>query len=219
MGCTPKHSSEIRIPTTLPSTRRLTVRQTVEGGGDPEAVQSSMTDYLIGSVVGGIQATVCSALPQGRTFGVSGSAGGVGGQTGSLELVVNYNTGQTSGFASGGLQAGWNGGLQGSVFSGFIYGGLNGNNSGYSGGFTAVQGGAGLGFFRASSSGGLTGGVKGVVPNGNVTATGASFGASLIPTPTGGVSVTNYTKPLSLGKGLGLSSPIDLLFYLARRGC
>ena len=101
----------------------------------------------------------------------------------------------------------------------YIYGKLGGDNSGYSGGFTAVSGGAGLGFFRASSSGGLTKGVQGLVPNGNVTATGASVGLNILGTPTGGISATNYSKPRSLGKGLGLSNPLDFLFYLARRGC
>ncbi len=182
---------------------------------DPLAVQASMENYLIG----GIESSICSTLPQGRTFGISGSVGGVGGQTGSVEIVINYNTGEMSGFASGGLLAGWNGVAQASVSSGFIYGALNGDNSGYSGGFSAFQGGDGPGFFRASSSGGLTGGVSGMIPDGNVTAAGASFGVSAIPLPTGGFSVTNYTKPLSLGRSRALWSPIDYLFYWARRGC
>jgi hypothetical protein len=137
-------------------------------------------------------------------------------------MVVNYNTGQTSGFLSGGAQAGWNGGVSGSVFSGFIYGPLNGDNSGYSGGFTTtsipVYPEYGLNAFVSASSGGLTG-PSGVVPTpGGVSVVGVSAGGSLLNTQTGGVSVTNYTKPLSFGKW-GLTTPIDFLLFLARRGC
>jgi RHS repeat-associated protein len=170
----------------------------------------------------GIMSTICSWLPQGRTLGANYSLGGVGGQTSSVEMVVNYNTGQTSGFLSGGAQAGWNGGVSGSVFSGFIYGPLNGDNSGYSGGFTTtsipVYPEYGLNAFVSASSGGLTG-PSGVVPTpGGVSVVGVSAGGSLLNTQTGGVSVTNYTKPLSFGKW-GLTTPIDFLLFLARRGC
>ena len=96
---------------------------------------------------------ICSAIPSGRTTGASGGVGGVGSPGGGGELVVNYDTGQVSAFAFGGFQVGWNGGVSGSVYTGFVWG-LNGSNSNYSGGFTGVNGGAGLGGFAESSAAG-----------------------------------------------------------------
>lgn len=162
---------------------------------------------------------ICDAIPSGRTIGASGVLGLVGGPTGGGELVVNYNSGQVSAFAYGGAQVGWNGGAQGSVYTGFVYG-LNNSNSNYSGGFTGVNGGAGIGGFAASSSGGLTGGGGGLIPNTReVTAVGVSGGGSLLSGVSGGVTATNYTQPLQLGKnplGFGL---IDPALYLARQAC
>jgi RHS repeat-associated protein len=162
---------------------------------------------------------ICSAIPSGRTTGASGGVGGVGSPGGGGELVVNYNTGQVSAFAFGGLQVGWNGGVSGSVYTGFVWG-LNGSNSNYSGGFTGVNGGAGLGGFAESSSGGLTGGTSGLAPNGNVNAAGISLGGGLLGGFSGGVTATNYSNPAQLGKfwGFGLN-PVDWLLYAARQVC
>jgi hypothetical protein len=72
----------------------------------------------------------CSLVPQGRVLGIQGAVGGVSGQTGTLEQVLNYTTGETTLFASGGIQAGvWNGGAQGNAIGGLIYGNLKGDNS------------------------------------------------------------------------------------------
>ena len=116
-------------------------------GGSGHPMHAPLLDTGTGSGPGGggsgahgestvqkVKKAVCSALPEGRTVGVSGGIGGIGGQTGSLELVVNYNTGQVSGFVSGGFQAGWNGVAQASASTGFIYGDLMADNSGYKGG-------------------------------------------------------------------------------------
>jgi hypothetical protein len=78
--------------------------------------------------------------------------------------------------------------------------GLNNSNSNYSGGFTGVNGGAGLGGFAASSSGGLTGGTSGLAPTGGVTAVGVSLGGGLLSGFSGGVTATNYTNPIQLGQ-------------------
>ena len=162
-----------------------------------------------------IKSAVCSALPAGRTTGVSGGIGGIGGQTGSLELVVNYQSGQVSGFASAGLQLGWNGGAQGSVFTGFIYWDLGANNSGYSGGFTSLSANAGVGGSLSVSSGGLNGPTN-FRP---VSVAALNLGTSLVPGPTGTASATNYTQPLSLGKFWALSNPLDLTLFLAAQVC
>jgi hypothetical protein len=152
-----------------------------------------------------MKAAVCSAIPQGRVTSVNGSIGGIGGQNGSLSAVVNYNTGQLSGFATGGLQLGWNGGAQASVSSGFIYGALGSNNSGFSGGFTTVSlsSGEGVGGFASFGNG--------------VQVYGASAGISLIPSPTGGISRTQTSQPLNMGSGL--NNLFDDALYLARRAC
>ena len=166
----------------------------------------------------GIKQVICSAIPSGRTIGVSGGVGGVGSVGGGGELVVNYNSGQVSAFGFGGVQVGWNGGASGSVYTGFVYG-LNTSNSNYSGGFTGFNAGNGPGGFVASSSGGLTGGPGRLVPNPRgVTAGGVSLGASLVPTPTGGVTATNYTSPTQLGKFWAFT-PLDAILYAARQVC
>jgi RHS repeat-associated protein len=166
----------------------------------------------------GLKQKICSAIPSGRTTGASGGVGGVGSPGGGGEVVVNYNSGQVSAFGFGGLQVGWNGGLSGSVYSGFVWG-LNNSNSNYSGGFTGVNGGAGLGGFAASSSAGLTGGPSGLIPNPRgVTASGASLGGGLLGGFSGGATATNYTNPVQLGKFWAFS-PLDWALYLARKGC
>jgi RHS repeat-associated protein len=166
-----------------------------------------------------IKQKICDAIPSGRTVGVSGGMGGVGSVIGGGEIVVNYNSGQVSAFGYSGVQVGWNGGVSGSVYGGYVYG-LNNTNSNYSGGFTGGNGSiASVGGFVASSSGGLTGKFpRGQSPTGDVTAAGVSLGASLIPTPTGGVNATNYTKPLQLGKFWAFG-PGDFFLYAARQLC
>jgi RHS repeat-associated protein len=161
----------------------------------------------------------CSLVPSGRTTGISFGVGGIGSVGGGLELVENYDTGQVSGFAYGGMQLGWNGGASGSVYTGGVQG-LNGSNSNYSGGFTGFNGGAGgVGVWGASSSGGLTGGVNGLVPNGNVNASGVSLGKGLLTGPSGGFTATNYSNPVQLGKYWYLIDPVDQLMFLARQLC
>jgi hypothetical protein len=61
----------------------------------------------VGNTLTAIKNKVCSALPQGRTVGASGGIGGAGNVSGSLELVINYGSGQISGFASLGVGTGW----------------------------------------------------------------------------------------------------------------
>jgi hypothetical protein len=166
---------------------------------------------------GGIKQRVCSVIPSGRTIGVSGGVGGIGSVGGGGELVVNYDSGQVSAFGFGGVQVGWTGGANGSVYTGFIRG-LNNSTSNYSGGFTGVNGAAGIGVLLASSSGGLTGGTSGLAPNGAVKAIGVSLGAGVLGGFSGGVTATNYTSPVQLGKFWAFS-PLDALLYAARQVC
>ena len=59
-----------------------------------------------GSEATGTSNPVCSLLPEGRVSGISGAFGLVGGLSGSVETVVNDNTGEVSGFLSGGFTCG-----------------------------------------------------------------------------------------------------------------
>ena len=165
---------------------------------------------------------ICSALPSGRTFGVSGTFGGAFPSGYGGELVLNCNSGQVSAFGFGTLGAGWNGGLQGSVYTGFV-GGLSRNNSSYSGGFTGINGSlvspsfVGAGVFGAASSGGLAGPLTGrsPLPTGDVTVAGLELSFSP-PGFTGAVTTSTYSHPVQLGK-LWAFTPIDGLMYEARK--
>lgn len=147
----------------------------------------------------------CAAIPQGRVTNMSYGIGGIGGQNGSLSAVVNYNSGQVSGFTTGGLQAGWNGGAQASVSMGFIYGPLGADNSGFSGTFTT-----------GSASGAIFGGFASF--GGGVQVYGASFGGS-VTGATGGLSRTTTSSPLQFGNILGRLAeiPLDDALSLAKR--
>jgi hypothetical protein len=152
-----------------------------------------------------LRQAVCSTVPQGRVATVGGSIGGIGSPTGSVSVVLNYNTGQTSLFATGGMQVGWNGGAQGQISAGFIYGALGPSSAGYSGDFSTASGssGEGVGGYASFGQG--------------VQVYGASVGATLLPTPTAGVAVTETSQPLNLGNAL--SDPFDLALFAARQAC
>lgn len=120
---------------------------------------------------------MCSALPSGRVTSVGGSVGVIGGQTGSVSQVVNYNTGQASLFGSGGVQVGWNGGASAFASEGFVW--KMALDTDYSGPFSNVSGGSSEGpggqIYWASN------GVKGV---------SFSMSGSLLPTATVSYSYT-----------------------------
>lgn len=52
----------------------------------------------------------CRAVPSGRSTSVSVAFRGLDAVSGELDMVFNYNSGQTSLFATGGFSPGWNGG-------------------------------------------------------------------------------------------------------------
>ncbi len=155
---------------------------------------------------------LCSVLPEGRVLSLGGGLGAIGGPTGSIQQVVNYNTGEVSFFASGGFQAGWNGVASGSVSGGFIYN-LGNSNANFSGPFQNVS---------VSTSEG-PGASYSWAPNG-VKVIQGSFSATLVPYPTGTYSYTWTSRPLPAGNvwtNLG-SNPIsggDLLLYGVRQLC
>ena len=143
--------------------------------------------------------------------------GGIGSVQGSLDFVHNYDSGQSTLFATGGAGLGWNGGLSASGFSGIIYGNLRADNSGYSAGFTGGYVSGLIGVYATSSSGGLTNGAKGMLPNGAVTVVGMTAGASLVP-PNAGFTDTHSLPIASAGRFAGFSA-LDALLYAARRPC
>lgn len=190
---------------------------TGSGGGGGGGGGSTTPPTKPPSTLSKVASAVCSAIPQGRTEGFGGSVGAVGGQTGTAEVLINYNTGQASAFLSGGIQVGWNGGAQASAFTGFVYG-LGKSNSNYSGGFTTVAvSPAVIGGYVSASSGGLTGNPLQLTNGPRVV--GVSASVNLLGTPTATVSATNYSRPLNLGNFLTYSNPIDLGLYLARQVC
>jgi hypothetical protein len=65
---------------------------------------------------------------------------------------------------------------------------------------------------------GWNGGVSGLSPTGEVKAMGLGLGAGLLGGFSGGVSATNYTNPLQLGK-FAAFTPADFLLYAARQLC
>lgn len=170
-----------------------------------------------GEIDGEIKGKFCRLVPSGSVTGASGGLGGIGSAGGGVDVVKNYDTGQVSAFVFGGFQVGWNGGVSGSIYRGFVWG-LNGSNSNYSGGFSGLNGGAGLGSFAESSSGGLTSGTGGLLPNGEVNSAGISFGGGILGGFSGGATATNYTAPRQLGKFTGFSR-LDWLLYTVRQVC
>ena len=187
------------------------------GGGGASSNDSS------DSGGGGLGDTICSLIPSGRVRGASGATGILGGLEGGGEIVVNYDTGQTSAFAFGGVHAGVNGALSGTIYTGFAYG-LQGDNSNYSQGFTGFQSSLGLVgdvaiFANSSAKGGFVKGAPGVVPDFQVTVYGAGVSANLMDLPyTGNANTTYYSNPQQIGRftGFGL---LDYVFYGARRIC
>jgi hypothetical protein len=134
-------------------------------------------------------------MPQGMVLSAGGGLGAIGSTQVSVNLVTNFNTGESNLFVTGGLQAGWNGAASGYVSGGSIYSNSTFSNSDFSGNFTnaSVNTRPGPGGFVSSS------------PNGT-TVVGGSMGWSLLPSVTGGVSETETSQPLG---GYVLSNAVN----------
>ena len=65
---------------------------------------------------------------------MSGTSGGLGAVSREGDMALNYNSGQTTLFATGGMSLGWNGGVSLTASTGMVYG-LDGTNDGFSGPF------------------------------------------------------------------------------------
>ena len=107
----------------------------------------------------GLKDKVCSGLPEGRTVGLAGAMGAFGGVQGNVESLINYSTGEISGFASWGGWVGYVGGASGGPTLGLVRN-LGNDNSNYSGPFTNASvavGPFGLTGSAASKSTGFSG--------------------------------------------------------------
>ena len=125
-------------------------------------------------------------------------------------MVVNYNSGQTSLFATGGGAVGWNGGVSVTGTTGLIFG-MDGTNNGFSGQFKGGN------LYVPSPIPAV--GAGGSITHGNgVTVYSAGLSGALVGRVGGGVSWTNTTQPLNVGTFTGYM-PEDFLGYLLRRPC
>jgi RHS repeat-associated protein len=184
-------------------------------GMDPAGFSSQIGNALLNGIVTGLEQAYCSAMPDGRTVGVSAAGSGVN-LTGGGEAVYNWNTGQVSAFGYGGGVAGFNGGGSVSVNVGLIYQ-LGSSNSNYSGPFTTVAGSVGpFGGFGSLS------GTPTSINLSSPKVAGGSVGASMFGARTGTVSVTKYSAPRNLGNfasGSASATSTDYFMYLVRRVC
>jgi hypothetical protein len=156
-----------------------------------------------------VKSAYCSAVPSGRSTSVTVAAGGIGSVSGSFDTVVNYNSGQTSLFATGGGGLGWNGGGSLTATTGLVYG-LGNTNNGFSDQFK------GFNLYVPVAPNVSAGGSR---TSGNgVTVYSAGISGSLAGRVSLGGTWTNTTKPFDVGKFTGYT-PIDYLGYLLRRPC
>ena len=159
---------------------------------------------------------VCSLVPDGSTVGISGSAGALMGPTGGVELVNNYNTGESSLFFFGGAYLGYNGLLAGNLTLGYIRNMKQ--NSDYSGPFSSASGSVGpLGAFVSATSQGMGAPLK--IDTKGAQAAGISTGLNVSPVPvTAAGSLTFYTKPIQLRPFSGFKMS-DYLLFIAKQLC
>lgn len=129
---------------------------------------------------------------------------------GEVDMVLNYNSGQTSLFATGGGAVGWNGVISLTATTGLIYG-MDGTNNGFSGQFKGEN-------LYLPTPVPLVGAGGSITHGGNVTVLSAGAGAALVGRYTFGGTWTDTTKPLNVGKFNGFTPP-DYLGYLLRNLC
>jgi RHS repeat-associated protein len=163
-----------------------------------------------GQAPSGLRSAYCSTVPSGRSTSVGVAFGGLGSVSGSVDTVFNYNSGQTSVFATGGGAFGWNGGASLTVSTGLVYG-LDATNNGFSGPFKGAS-------FYGPTPLPLVGAGGSITQGGGVTVVSAGISGALAAKVGGGFSWTNTTRPLNVGNFTEFSLA-DYLGYLLRRPC
>jgi RHS repeat-associated protein len=157
-----------------------------------------------------LKSAYCFAVPTGRSISLSGALGGVGAVSGEGDMVLNYNSGQTSLFGTGGMSFGWNGGASVTATTGLVYG-LGKTNNGFSGPFKGAS-------FYAPTPIPFVGAGGSVIRGGGVTVFSAGASAALAGKYGGGISVTDTSHPLNTGRFTDFSLG-DYLGFLARAPC
>ncbi|MEZ5355297.1 MAG: RHS repeat-associated core domain-containing protein [Bryobacteraceae bacterium] len=219
------HVVSVPSAASLLELRRLSLNNTLEAPLEPSIEQTSFGPTDLREW---FKEHFCPVLPIGRAYGVTGSAGGISGDVASLEIVINYQSGNVSLFGSGGVQLGATLGGTAGLFSGFIFshdgGGLGADNSGYLGGFVG-----GSLSFGAGLSGGALGAVSSagqadLFPTSGVSLIGASVGLGYTALP--GALTVNQTQYVLLaqlgnvaGTGLPFVTPMDLSFIASWKAC
>ena len=144
------------------------------------------------------------------------------GASGGAEVLVNYNTGQVSGFLYGGAGVGFSNLVSADVTSSAIYG-LGNDNSRCKGEFTTGGVSAGtpvsVGISFSGSSGGLQPGLQNIAPNGQVASSTASAGIGFVRSFSAAATLTNYTQALNLGKYWMLLNPGAFASYIMKQIC
>ncbi len=188
-----------------------------------EMVEEEVSEILrnLAKIARKLKSALCKAMPEGRTTSLVGGIGGISGQTGTLTLLNNYNTGEVSLFVSGGLFAGWNGGIQGGVQTGFVSN-LGDTNSNYSRWFTTFSGSVGVtGAYSSSSSQGLSGNPLAFNASG-VREHGIGLSVPFIRSPfTATASSTYFSELHRFGRfgSAALTTPLDVLLTGLRQLC
>ncbi len=168
------------------------------------------TAEILGHIVDAAASTICSALPDGRVTSVNNSWGGVGSVGGSFDVVVNYRSGEVTGFATATGQAGWNGGVSIGLSTGLVYG-LGNSNAKYSG--------SSRGFGGSGPTPIPFVGVGGALSRGNgVTVSSVNVGASPGGKIGGGISHSETSNGKALGKRWAFS-PGDWAVHSVKRMC
>ena len=135
----------------------------------------------------------------------------LGAVGGSVDAVVNYNTGQTSLFLTGTMSpCCWNGVSSLTVSTGLIFG-LDGTNKGFSGPFKGGN------LYVPTPVPGVSGGGS-VMSDGKVTVASLGVSGSAVGRFSFGGVGSWTTKPLNVGK-FTRYGVLDYLGYLLRRPC
>jgi hypothetical protein len=164
-----------------------------------------------GSLLQTLKGKVCKVITNGRVTSLGGGIGGLRAEVGSVDMVVNYDTGDSSLFGTGGMQFGWNGGASATFSTGAIWGSLGPGNVNYAGPFVGLNGSVGLlPPLPPVSVGGSA------VTSSSVTVVQASVGAALLGRYAFGLTRTVTSKPLPLARFSGFRLE-DLHAYLLRR--
>ena len=192
---------------------------------NPAIQQAVQVAQALATLVNNVTAKTCSIAPDGRTIGLNGALGILGGVAGSAEIVLDYHTGQAmlvlaGGFGTTGAAA------QVGVSTGFIFGQGDSVPNYASGGNSSVSASlpSGLGITLTSNSGGITGNPLNLNA---LSATAAQIGVSAgLVSLTGGFSVIaqNTIAQIPLGSYLtgpaaALVTPLDALFYGFQSSC